>query len=184
MSTVMGWGAVFLSLVVAVGCANESTCDPDQELRMGICQLRLADTGPPLSDAGRDLITRTLTRDESSLRIVFTMAVILSLSGGISGLGGWPAYEVAHMAWFGLSACCFVVAHFFMVEAFRHAEVVVVAPFRYFIIIWATLAGYLFWGEVPDAAVFVGVAVIVAAGLYIGWREARVGRQQKTAVGH
>ncbi len=137
-----------------------------------------------LADAGRDLITRTLTRDESSLRIVFTMAVILSLAGGVTSVTGWAGYAPSHLPWFGLSACCFVVAHFFMVEAFRHAEVVVVAPFRYFVIIWATLAGYLFWGEVPDAAVFAGVAVIVCAGLYIGWREARAGYPHKAAVGH
>ncbi len=137
-----------------------------------------------LSDAGRDLITRTLTRDESSLRIVFTMAIILAAAGGVSAVSGWSSYEISHLPWFGLSAGCFVVAHFFMVEAFRHAEVVVVAPFRYFIIIWATLAGFIFWGEVPDNAVFAGVAVIVAAGLYIGWREARLGRQQKTQIGH
>jgi drug/metabolite transporter (DMT)-like permease len=137
-----------------------------------------------LSDAGRDLITRTLTRDESSLRIIFTTAVILAAAGGVSAFAGWPALDVSHLPWFGLSAACFVIAHFFMVEAFRHAEVVVVAPFRYFLIIWATLAGFLFWGEVPGPMVFAGVAVIVAAGLYIGWREARVGQQHTTIVDH
>ena len=63
-----------------------------------------------------------------------------------------------------------------MVEAFRYAQVVVVAPFRYFIIVWATLSGFLFWGEMPDRLVFVGVAIIVAAGVYIGLREAHAGR--------
>jgi drug/metabolite transporter (DMT)-like permease len=138
-----------------------------------------------LSDAGRDLITRGLTRDESSLRIIFTTAVILAASGALSSVGGWVAVETRHLPWFTLSACSFVVAHFFMVEAFRHAQVVVVAPFRYFIIIWATLAGFLFWGEVPDPAVFAGVAVIAVAGIYIGWREASAGRQRTTTpMGH
>ena len=138
-----------------------------------------------LSDAGRDLITRPLTRDESSLRIIFTTAVILAASGSVTSVSGWVAVDVSHLVWFGLSACSFVIAHFFMVEAFRHAEVVVVAPFRYFIIIWATLAGFVFWGEVPDLAVFAGVAVVSVAGIYIGWREARVGRRQATTtMGH
>lgn len=137
-----------------------------------------------LSDAGRDLITRPLTRDESSLRIIFTTAVILAAAGGVTSIGGWPEIDSSHLPWFGLSATSFVIAHFLMVEAFRHAEVVVVAPFRYFLIIWATLAGFLFWGEVPGSIVFVGVAVIVAAGLYIGWREARVGQQHTTTMDH
>ena len=137
-----------------------------------------------LSDAGRDLITRTLTRDESSLRIIFTTAVILGLAGGVTSVGGWPGIEPSHMPWFALSATCFVVAHFFMVEAFRHAEIVVVAPFKYFLIIWATLAGLVFWGEVPGPAVVVGIVVIVAAGVYIGWRESRVGRVSTITVDH
>jgi len=137
-----------------------------------------------LADAVRDLITRRLTRNESSLRIIFTTAVILALSGGVTSLGGWQAVEQVHLPWFGLSAVCFVIAHFFLVEAYRHAQVVVVAPFRYFLIIWATLAGLLFWGEVPDAPVFGGVAVIIAAGVYIGWREARAGRQSTVTMDH
>ena len=63
-----------------------------------------------LSDAGRDLITRTLTRDESSLRIIFTTAVILALSGGVTSIGGWQEIEQSHLPWFGLSAICFVIA--------------------------------------------------------------------------
>jgi len=96
--------------------------------------------GVALSDACRDLITRGLTRDESSLRIVFTTATILALSGGATAAWGWQSLRLVDLAWFGLSAACFVIANFFMVEAFRHAQVVVVAPFRYFIIVWATLS--------------------------------------------
>ena len=97
---------------------------------------------------------------------------------------GWNPIRQADLLWFGLSATCFVVAHFFMVEAFRHAQMVVVAPFRYFLIVWATLSGFLFWGEVPDLAVFVGVAIVIAAGVYIGLREARAGRGARPIPGH
>ena len=137
-----------------------------------------------LADAFRDLITRTLTRDESSRRIIFTTAVMLALAGGATALGEWREIRQADMLWFGLSATCFVIAHFFMVEAFRHAQVVVVAPFRYFLIVWATLSGFLFWGEVPDRMVFVGVAIVVAAGIYIGLREAQAGRAVRPTLGH
>ena len=137
-----------------------------------------------LSDAFRDLITRKLTREESSLRIIFTTAVILAMGGGATVFWGWDAIRTQDLVWFGLSATSFVAAHYFMVEAFRHAQMVVVAPFRYFLIVWATISGFLFWGEVPDNAVFIGVAVVIAAGIYIGWREARVGRAAKPTLGH
>ena len=117
-----------------------------------------------LSDAFRDLITRTLTRDESSLRIIFTTAVILALGGGVTVVAGWDPVRSVDVIWFCCSAVSFVVAHYFMVEAFRHAQVVVVAPFRYFLIVWAIISGYVFWGEIPDDAVYIGVAVVIAAG--------------------
>jgi len=156
-------------------------------IRPGTSAMQLAALLPlivALADTFRDLITRTLTRDESSLRIILTTAVILALAGGTTVVGGWNAIRSVDMVWFGCSAVCFVVAHYFMVEAFRHAQVVVIAPFRYFLIVWATISGFLFWGEVPDDAVFVGVAVVIAAGIYIGWREARVGRPSKPGLGH
>ena len=137
-----------------------------------------------LADSFRDLVTRTLTRDESSLRIIFTTAVILAVAGGVTVFSDWQAIRSVDVLWFACSAVCFVVAHYFMVEAFRHAQVVVVAPFRYFLIVWATISGFLFWGEIPDNAVFIGVAVVIAAGVYIGWREARTGHARKPGPGH
>jgi len=63
-----------------------------------------------------------------------------------------------------------------MTQAFRLAPAVVVAPLDYSAIIWATLLGWLFWNEIPDALTFVGAAVIIASGVFIIWREHRVGR--------
>ena len=71
----------------------------------------------------------------------------------------------------------FVIAHFLMVEAFRHGQLVAVAPFRYMQIIWTILAGLIFWGEIPDAMVFVGIGIICTSGAYIAWREARTARK-------
>lgn len=67
-------------------------------------------------------------------------------------------------------------------QAFRMAPASIVAPFDYTILIWASLWGWLFWGELPDEWTWVGVAVIVASGLYIVFREARVGAPQHASV--
>jgi drug/metabolite transporter (DMT)-like permease len=52
-------------------------------------------------------------------------------------------------------------------NAYRVAPANVVAPFEYSAITWAVLWRFLFWGEVPGAAVALGVAMIVGAGLYV-----------------
>lgn len=133
-----------------------------------------------LADAFRDMVTRTMTEGESSRRIILTTAIILALSGAVTGPGGgWNPLLQVDLIWYGLSACSFVVAHFFMIEAFRHAQVVVVAPFKYVQLIWSILAGLMFWGEMPEPIVFVGIAVISCSGIYIVWREARLSRQAR-----
>lgn len=63
-----------------------------------------------------------------------------------------------------------------MTQAFRLAPAVVVAPLDYTALVWATVIGWLFWNELPDAPVFVGAAVIVASGVFTIWRENRVGK--------
>ena len=48
-----------------------------------------------------------------------------------------------------------------------------VAPFEYQNLLYASLWGFLMWGDVPAATTFGGAALIVAAGLWMIWRESR-----------
>jgi drug/metabolite transporter (DMT)-like permease len=135
-----------------------------------------------LSDAFRDVITRKMTAAESSTRIVLSTAVILALAAGSTSVGGWPSVAQSDYVWFLLSGICFVAGHFFLIEAFRNAPVTVVAPFKYAQLIWSILAGLIFWNELPDGIVFVGIAVIACSGVYIAWREAKLSRAQRRLV--
>jgi drug/metabolite transporter (DMT)-like permease len=47
----------------------------------------------------------------------------------------------------------------------------IVAPYQYTIIVWAIVLGYAVFGNEPDPFTLAGAAIIVAAGLYIFWRE-------------
>ena len=64
-------------------------------------------------------------------------------------------------------------AQLLMTEGYRTGEATVVAPFEYGAILYTTLLGLLLWGEIPDRWSWVGIAVIVASGLYVWRTEAR-----------
>jgi drug/metabolite transporter (DMT)-like permease len=64
-------------------------------------------------------------------------------------------------------------AHLCMISAFSLAEASLLAPFNYSKIIWAAIAGYVVWGDVPSLDTLAGGAVIILAGLYVLWRERR-----------
>ncbi len=62
-----------------------------------------------------------------------------------------------------------------MTNAFRLADVSIVAPFDYMHIIWAALLGFFIWGEVPGNSIWIGTAIVMASGIYILFREAHLG---------
>lgn len=68
------------------------------------------------------------------------------------------------------------LAHYCIIKAYQFAEASLVGPFDYGQLIGAGILGYLVFGEVPDAWTWVGAAIIIASGLYIAHREARVRR--------
>lgn len=63
-----------------------------------------------------------------------------------------------------------------LIRAFTIAEAGVLAPFGYTGLVWAGLWGWLFFGQLPDNWTITGAAIIVGAGLYVWWREARAAR--------
>ena len=53
-----------------------------------------------------------------------------------------------------------------------------IVPYKYMSLIWAALAGYALWGDVPDHWLIVGSALVVGSGLYIMHRESRLARRR------
>lgn len=126
-----------------------------------------------IGDAGRDTLTRKMAPTESSLCIVMTTSATLAVISFFTVFLGWVKIEQQHLWRFALSTILTVGSYFFMVEAFRHAQTVVIAPFRYIQIVWGILLGIIFWEEIPKGTVYIGVALTIASGVYIAIREAR-----------
>ena len=63
-------------------------------------------------------------------------------------------------------------------RSLKLAPASVVVPYQYTMIVWAVALGWLVFGDVPDAFTLSGAAIIVAAGLYILWREQIVMRRE------
>jgi drug/metabolite transporter (DMT)-like permease len=61
--------------------------------------------------------------------------------------------------------------HYFLTIAYSQAPAAVVSPFNYTQLIGSAILGYAVFHEVPDLWTWSGAAVIIASGLYIGYRE-------------
>jgi len=126
-----------------------------------------------LIGAIRDVLSRFLPVSVPSLVVSFTTASMVAVIGcGWSLLEGWQPMSWEAIGFLLASSLLLALGYQLTLLAMRsHAEFSVIGSFRYASILWALGIGYLVWGDVPNALALFGIAVIVAAGLYILHRE-------------
>ena len=84
---------------------------------------------------------------------------------------GWRMSSPFDFGLLALSGLLLGTGHYFLIEAFRHAEAGLIAPFKYSSIVWATVLGFLVWGDIPDRWIIIGASLVIGSGLYIFHRE-------------
>jgi len=119
-----------------------------------------------------NLLTRQLAAHDSPEATQFFSSLGATLAITPFALAAWQAPPGA-LQW--LILCLIGIAgglgHYFLALAHRYAPASVLGPFLYQQIIWMVLLGYLVFGDVPDAAVVLGAAVVIGSGGYLLWRE-------------
>jgi drug/metabolite transporter (DMT)-like permease len=73
------------------------------------------------------------------------------------------------------------VGQWFWTKALHLAPAPAVTPFYYLMLVWALAFGFVIWGEVPTVSLLVGSAIVVATGLFLFMREARLQQALNTA---
>jgi drug/metabolite transporter (DMT)-like permease len=123
----------------------------------------------------RDIVTRRISATESSSSLLLTTNSCMVGFGLLSLLQGWNMPNPLDAVWLALCGVLIGAGHYLQIEAFRHAEAGTVVPFRYTALLWAMLMGWLVFGDVPDASMLGGASLVIASGLFILYRERRVG---------
>ena len=122
----------------------------------------------------RDMATRVMSPRLPTLLVALVAAATVGVSGPIYGvlLGEHWIVPSGRAAALVAGASVFLIGGYLTaIDFMRHGDIAVVAPFRYTVIIWAVIAGYLVWHEVPDMAMVIGTFVIIATGVYTFHRE-------------
>ncbi|MEM1351965.1 MAG: DMT family transporter [Pseudomonadota bacterium] len=122
----------------------------------------------------RDLATRRVPRETSSLQLSFwAFLVLIPASLLMMWANGetltWP--ESMHLAYFFCALLIGIAAYYTITSAMRLGEISFVTPFRYSRILFALAIGMLVFSERPDALTLLGAVIVVASGLYTLWRE-------------
>ena len=127
--------------------------------------------------AGRDLATRGVPKDTSSMQLSFLAFLTLVPASMILSLGAQtPWIAPTQTIWLLVIGATIIttLAYYAIVAAMRVGEISFVTPFRYTRLIFALIFGIVIFGERPDVLTLTGSAIIVLSGIYTVWRERRI----------
>lgn len=106
--------------------------------------------------------------------MVFYTTLVPCLAASLTLPWVWQTPAPIHWLGFLGAGVLGVGAMVGLTQAFRYAPAAIAAPFDYTALLWATLLGWGFWGEMPDPWVFAGGSLIIVSGLAIAYQERRV----------
>lgn len=114
---------------------------------------------------------RRMSLTEASSTLVFYQNLVAFLISIALLPLGWTAptwTDLGLLAALGLGSG---LAQFWWTQGFARVPAAIAAPFSYTTMVWSILFGYMIWGDLPDAMLLIGAAIVIASGLYIVYRE-------------
>jgi drug/metabolite transporter (DMT)-like permease len=119
-----------------------------------------------ISNALYQLLTRRLPNDSPHTTLFYSALVGTAvLSVGIPFAELPASVEWRDALFLVLLGFLAGIGHWMLIAAFLRAPASLIAPFTYLQMIWATLYGFLVFGQLPDGVSALGMAVIVASGV-------------------
>ena len=120
---------------------------------------------------------RDLAQTEDSLAIVAYFAVFATPPLLIVSLFfEWPT-DFADYAFYAAIAVAGTMAQVLLTLSLRFGKVSSVLVMDYTMLVWATIYGFVIFGNLPPATLWLGAPLVVGAGLIIVWRESRLVRE-------
>lgn len=166
------WGAVLSGFVgVLVVAQPGGTHFPLLGALMGL--------GAAFCTASVTILLRQIGRTEAPMTTVFWFSALSTVPLGLLYLFTARAHPLATWGLLVGIGLLGGAAQLAMTTSLVRGPVSVVVPMDYTSLVWATLFGWMIFGNLPIAATWIGAPIIVASGLVIVWRE-HVRRREDT----
>lgn len=117
------------------------------------------------------IMTRMISHDEDPRTSLLWSSIVGTVILTAMLVVTWEPIALPHWPFFVFMGACGVLSHFLMIKALGYAPASLLQPYFYAQMLWVVLIGWLIFGELPDALSWLGIAIIVSAGLYVWWRE-------------
>ena len=153
LAIAIGFGGVIIAL------------QPGGHAALGLGHLA-AFTAAALGAVNYVILRKTSSVESTGVLLLYPATVQLA-AVGLAMPSLWVPMPAAHWALTSLMGVEVFAGGLLIIAAYRIAAAIVVAPMQYSQIIWAALLGWLLFDEKMSPAMILGIAIIIAAGLYI-----------------
>ena len=119
------------------------------------------------------IITKDITKEESAINILIFQCIFMSLFTFIIAYFNWELPSSDQLMLLFLSALFGNVFHLMINHSFKIADLTLTAPFRYSVLIWGSLFGFLFFNEIPDFFTWIGGTIIFLSILILTYYESK-----------
>jgi drug/metabolite transporter (DMT)-like permease len=126
------------------------------------------------------IIIRKLSQVERPVTILTYQAVFVGVIMAPFAIWNWINPTLTEWLLLGVIGLSSWAGQMCNIRAFRAGEASAIAAFEYVRLLYATVLGFLLFGDVPAYATYLGAALIVAAAFYTAFREKQLGRSNAT----
>lgn len=167
-------GAVIVGLVGVLVVLRPGATD----LTLG----HLAGITSAVSNAMASIIVRKIGQDERPVVLMLYPMVAAFVVMGLLMIFVYKPMPIEHIGGVVVISGLGFIAGLVLISAYKNGDAAIVAPMQYSQIIWASIFGFFIFGESVDVSTILGAAIIILSGLYIVFRETRLGTKSQTPV--
>ena len=120
--------------------------------------------------SARDLLTVRLNKNIPSNVVAFYSALMLTVVSFLLSEDTDLFGKVDNSLFIVYTAIFVSIGYIASVSAMRYGEVTFVSPFRYTALLWASVMGFIFFGEIPKFSTLFGGSLIILAGIFIFYK--------------
>lgn len=117
------------------------------------------------------LLTRYVARKDMAATSFFWTGTVGAVAMTLVGVWFWEPMAPPDWGWMAALCVTGALGHYLLIRCYEVGEVSVVQPFAYFQLGFISVIGFLIFNEQVANNVIIGVALIVAAGLFTLWRQ-------------
>ena len=122
------------------------------------------------------IITKRLSRDDSALTILSYQYFLMFIISFVVAIFNWQSPTIETIFYLFLAGFSGTIFHLTLYQAYKLADVSLVQPYSFLVLVFASIMGYFVFGEIPDIYTWIGTGVIFIGVIIISVREMQINK--------